>query len=87
MNGLNVATTKPRSFLSFGTLAELRGDLAGAESWFNKAFEASGAIKNPLTKRLLFTAWPASKRRPDVLKMQSFSLKPPCHVSTAVTRY
>ena len=36
------------NFLSFGTLAELRGDLAGAEGWFNKALEASGAIKNPL---------------------------------------
>jgi tetratricopeptide (TPR) repeat protein len=36
------------NFLSFGTLAELRGDLSGAESWFNKAFEASGATKNPL---------------------------------------
>jgi tetratricopeptide (TPR) repeat protein len=36
------------NFLSFGTLAELRGDLSGAESWFNKAVEAYGAIKNPL---------------------------------------
>ena len=36
------------NFLSFGTLAELRGDLASAEGWFNKALEASGAIKNPL---------------------------------------
>ena len=36
------------NFLSFGTLAELQGDLASAESWFNKAFEAFGALKNPL---------------------------------------
>jgi len=36
------------NFLSFGTLAELRGDLASAESWFNKALEAFGALKNPL---------------------------------------
>lgn len=36
------------NFLSFGTLAQLRGDLASAESWFNKALEAYGAIKNPL---------------------------------------
>jgi tetratricopeptide (TPR) repeat protein len=36
------------NFLSFGTLAELQGDLASAESWFNKALETYGAIKNPL---------------------------------------
>ncbi len=36
------------TFLSFGTLAHLRGDLASAESWFNKAREAFCAIKNPL---------------------------------------
>jgi tetratricopeptide (TPR) repeat protein len=36
------------NFLSFGTLAELQGDLASAEGWFNKALEAYGAIKNPL---------------------------------------
>ena len=36
------------NFLSRGTLAELQGDLASAESWFNKALEAYGAIKNPL---------------------------------------
>ena len=35
------------NFLSRGTLAELRGDLASAESWFNKALEAFGALKNP----------------------------------------
>ena len=29
-------------------MAELQGDLASAESWFNKALEAFGAIKNPL---------------------------------------
>jgi tetratricopeptide (TPR) repeat protein len=36
------------NFLSRGTLAELRGDLGSAESWFNKAREAFCAIKNPL---------------------------------------
>ena len=36
------------NFLSCGTLAELRGNLASAESWFNKAREAFCAIKNPL---------------------------------------
>ena len=36
------------NFLSRGTLAELRGDLVSAESWFNKALEAFGALKNPL---------------------------------------
>lgn len=36
------------NFLSHGTLAELQGDLASAESWFNKALEAFGALKNPL---------------------------------------
>ena len=35
------------NFLSCGTLAELQGDLAGAENWFNKALEAFGALKNP----------------------------------------
>ena len=29
-------------------MAELQGDLASAESWFNKALETYGAIKNPL---------------------------------------
>ena len=38
------------NFLSFGTLAELQGDLASAEGWFNKALEAYGAIKNPLNE-------------------------------------
>src|SRR4029077_3889610 len=35
------------NFLSHGALAELQGDLASAESWFNKAREAFCAIKNP----------------------------------------
>lgn len=36
------------NFLSRGTLAELRGDLGSAESWFNKAVQTYGALKNPL---------------------------------------
>ena len=35
------------NFLSRGTLAELQGDPASAESWFNKALETFGVLKNP----------------------------------------
>lgn len=47
---LDTRDNQTANFLSFGTLAELRGDLASAENWFNKAVEACGAIKNPLAE-------------------------------------